>query len=62
MGFIARNVSNRLAGAILKLYLPLVGPHSDYTVQFWSPYYIIDILKLEAAQKRIAKMIPNIQG
>ena len=42
-GFIGRSVKNRSAEVILKLYLALVRPHFDYAVQFWSPYYKMDI-------------------
>ena len=48
LGFISRSVSNRSADVILKLYLSLVRPHLDYAVQFWSPYYRMDINSLES--------------
>ena len=35
LGFITRSVNNRSA-------------HLDYAAQFWSPYYRMDIVKLEA--------------
>ena len=57
LGFITRSVSNRSADVILRLYLVLVWPHLDYAVQFWSPYYRMDIDKLEAMQRRRTKMI-----
>ena len=44
LDFITRSVSNRSADVILRLYLALVKPH--YAVQFWSPYYKMDIDKL----------------
>ena len=39
LGFIARSVSNRTPEVILRLYLALVKPHLDYTIQYWCPYY-----------------------
>ena len=36
LGFIARSTKIRSADVILKLYLAVVIPHLDYTVQFWS--------------------------
>ena len=46
-GFISRSVKNRSAEVILKLYLTLVRPHLVSTLQFWSPYYRMDIGLLE---------------
>ena len=61
LGFISRSVSNRSANVILQLYLALVRPHLDYAVQFWSPYYRMDINSLESVQRRMTKMIHNIR-
>ena len=62
LGFISRSVSNRTADVILKLYLALVRPHMDYAVQFWSPYYRMDINMLESVQRRMTKMIHNVRN
>ena len=62
LGFISRAVSNRSAEVILKLYLSLVRPHLDYAVQFWSPYYRMDINLLEAVQRRMTKMIHGLRS
>ena len=61
LGFISRSVSYRTDKVILKLYLALVRPHLDYAVQFWSPYYRMDIECLERVQRRMTKMIHNIR-
>ena len=47
---------------ILRLYLALVGPNLDYVVQFWSPYYIINLDKLDAIQRMMTKMIQGIRN
>ena len=60
LGFISRSVSNRSAEVFLKLYLALVRPHLDYAVQFWSPYYRMDIKMLESVQRRMTKMIQGL--
>ena len=62
LGFISRSVSNRSAEVFLKLYLALVRPHLDYAVQFWSPYYRMDIKMLESVQRRMTKMIQGLRN
>ena len=47
---------------MLKLYKTLVRPHLEYCVQFWSPYYRKDIIKLERVQKRFTRMLPGLDG
>ena len=46
---------------LFKLYLSLVRPHLDYAVQFWCPYYKMDINLLESVQRRMTKIIHNIR-
>ena len=62
LGFIARSVKSSSTEVILKLYLALVRSHLDYAVQFWSPYYRMDIGLLEAVQRRMTKMIEEIRN
>ena len=47
LGFIGQNIEYRSWDILLKLYKTLVRPHLEYCVQFWSPYYRKDIIKLE---------------
>ena len=62
LGFIARSIKSRSAEVILKLYLALVRPYLHYAVQFWSPYYRMDIILLESVQRRMTKMIEGIRN
>ena len=62
LGFIGRSIKSRSAEVIWKLYLALVRSHLDYVVQFWSPYYRIDIALLESVQRRMTKMIQGIRN
>ena len=62
LGFITRSVSYRSPDVILRLYLDLIRSHLDYVVQFWSPYYRMDIDKLEAVQRRMFKIIQGIKN
>ena len=62
LGFIKRTVTNRTKDVILRLYLALVRPHLDYAVQFWSPYYRVDINRLEAVQKRMTRLIEGVRN
>ena len=62
LGFIQRSVSYKTSEVILKLYLALVRPHLDYAVQFWSPYYRMDIESLERIQRRMTRLIPGIRN
>ena len=62
LGFISRSVSNRTTKVILQLYLALVRPHLDYAVQFWCPYYRMDIDSIEKVQRRMTKMICEVRG
>ena len=41
---------------MLKLYKISLRPHLEYSVQFWSPYYRKDIIKLERVQKTFTRI------
>ena len=62
LGFIGQNIEYRSWDVLLKLYKTLLRPHLEYCVQFWSPYYRKDIIKLERVQKRFTRMLPGLDG
>ncbi len=62
LGFISRNFLFKNKDVILPLYISLVRPHLEYTVQSWSPHYAKDIAKLEAVQWRATKMITSLHN
>eukprot|EP00061_Rhincodon_typus_P004396 g22466.t1 len=47
---------------MLRSYRTLVRPLLEYCVQFWSPYYLKDIIKLERVQKRFIRMLLGMEG
>ena len=46
LGFIGQNIEYRSWDVLLMLYKTLVRLHLEYCVQFWSPCYRKDIIKL----------------
>ncbi len=48
LGFIDRKFSFKNKDIILNLYIGLVRPRLEYTVQFWSAYHAKDMAKVEA--------------
>lgn len=45
-----------------QLYKSLARPYLEHYVQFWSPGYRKDIIKLERMQKRFTKILPGHAG
>ncbi len=62
LGFINRNILIKTKDVILPVYTILVRPHLEYAVQFWAPHHVKDIVKLEAVQQRVTKMITSLNN
>ena len=45
---------------MMSLYKTLVRPHVEYCVSAWNPHYIKDLI--EKVQRRLTKMINNMEG
>eukprot|EP00061_Rhincodon_typus_P004702 g23229.t1 len=40
----------------------LVKSPLEYCVQFWSPCYRVDVIKMERVQKRFIRTLPGMEG
>ena len=56
LGLIKKGMENQTANMKMPLYKTLVGPHLEYSVQFWLLHFKKDIVELEKVQKRATKM------
>ena len=60
LGMINRTFSHKSQDIIMLLYKSLVRPHLEYCVQAWRPSLVKDISLLESVQRRVTRMVPNI--
>ncbi len=61
LGYIKRQFQYRNKKIVVTLYNLLVLPHLQYCIQFWSPYLIKAINRLEKIQAMATKPIPEIR-
>jgi len=47
---------------MLSLYKSLVRPHVEYYISAWNPHYKKDKALIEKVQRRVTKMINNMEG
>eukprot|EP00061_Rhincodon_typus_P000900 g13135.t1 len=62
LDFISQCIENMSWEVMLQLYRILARPLLEYCVQFWSPCYKKDVVKLERVQKRFTGMLSESEG
>ena len=61
LGVIKKSYNTRDKTTIGTLYKALVRPHLEYGNAIWGPFYLGDIRKVEAVQRRATKIIPELK-
>ena len=61
VGMIRRIYEDRSKNNIVPLYKSLVRPHLEYCVQAWGPYLQQDINNIEGVQRRMTKMMREVE-
>eukprot|EP00061_Rhincodon_typus_P015703 g43524.t1 len=62
LAFIAQSFENRSWAIMLRMYRILLWPLLEYCIQFWSPCYRKDFIKLERVQKKFDRMLLGMEG
>ena len=60
-GMIRRTYEDRSKNNLVPLYKSLVRPHLEYCVQAWRPYLQQDINNIEGVQRRMTKMMREVE-
>ena len=61
VGMIRRTYEDRSKNNLVPLYKSLVRPHLEYCVQAWRPYLQQDINNIEGVQRRMTKMMREVE-
>ena len=61
VGMIRRTYEDRSKSNLVPLYKSLVRPHLEYCVQAWRPYLQQDINNIEGVQRRMTKMMREVE-
>ena len=61
VGMIRRTYEERSKNNLVPLYKSLVRPHLEYCVQAWRPYLQQDINNIEGVQRRMTKMMREVE-
>jgi len=61
LGCIKQSITSRSREVIILLNSVLEQPHLEYCVQFWAPRFKKDVELIECIQRRVTKMVKEIE-